>query len=756
MLSLGIVIFIILTAQLHTLREDYNTLQYCNQSDPKRALFDVFEKQFGNDDSSTIIIHSEKGVFNRKTLKALFALDHDLRQINNSFDLKSLTTATITESSENDIEILPLLNLEKIDQMTDQEIEDLKNKALNAPNIGSYLLSKDGTLALSRIFLKPFLNHDGNALYNFGVETEKLIEAHRKNFTEAELHITGPAYLSKTTIDIGRQDRDRLAPFIFLFFALISYITLRSARGVSVVLLMIGLNVVIVLGVQSLLDIPLNSFTSIIPIIITTITTGAVVHIVSGFVVYYKRTGDSLAALTHTYELNLIPTFLTMFTTTAGFLALTDKTLMPVYQLSIVVGIGNFIAWILIMLIIGPILRLLHKQKTPVVIDEIYKIPVHSLPEMKSATLRAKSYANFLNKHKKFIVYLWLVIAILLGSLIFKLKISMNPFHQFSDKIPAVAAKNLVKEKLHFAMGLDAIVDTRETDGGKKIDLLKKIHSLETRLKNENLIVYSSSLNIILSTVHKTFNHIKDPGPVLPTSNEQVSQYLLLYSFSDTNELKQFITPDGRFLRLSFYIPEEDSYLILDRIDLIEKYAEEIGLPLSITGKLPLYMGMSKYIFTSMSQSALIALLIIGFFMYLLVGNFILTVLALIPNVLPIIIGGGVLYLAGSHVDVGIAFVFSVCLGIAVDDTIHILHHWKEQRSLGFSKIDVIEHLGTNLFPVIISTNLVLAAGFGILGLADFIPNAKFGILSAITLFIALFADLFLLPALILLDKKRL
>ena len=119
---------------------------------------------------------------------------------------------------------------------------------------------------------------------------------------------------------------------------------------------------------------------------------------------------------------------------------------------------------------------------------------------------------------------------------------------------------------------------------------------------------------------------------------------------------------------------------------------------------------------------------------------------ALIPNCLPLIFGGAFFFLFDKPLDIGTVLVMSVCLGIAVDDTIHMLSNYNRLVREGLNHRDALTELLSHTSPALIVTTLILASGFGTLAFADFIPNMYFGIMTALILSSALITDLLFLP----------
>jgi predicted RND superfamily exporter protein len=122
----------------------------------------------------------------------------------------------------------------------------------------------------------------------------------------------------------------------------------------------------------------------------------------------------------------------------------------------------------------------------------------------------------------------------------------------------------------------------------------------------------------------------------------------------------------------------------------------------------------------------------------------------MIPNVLPILLTMGLMGWLGITLNVTTVMIASIALGIAVDDTIHMLVRIRAERRAGRSHDEAVRRTLQSVGRAVVFTSVVLSGGFAILLLASLVPAAHFGILVAFTMLTALLADLVLIPVLIL------
>lgn len=214
--------------------------------------------------------------------------------------------------------------------------------------------------------------------------------------------------------------------------------------------------------------------------------------------------------------------------------------------------------------------------------------------------------------------------------------------------------------------------------------------------------------------------------------------------------LAPFITPDGTTARLTLFVPTTG----FERLDPVIAAAKERAAALfphatiETTGQQPLLLETQRHLLRTLASSFSMTLVCVSLILGFLVGSFRLMLLALVPNVWPVLGTLGAMGWLGIPLDVATVMVASVILGIAVDDTIHTLGHFRELApELGRREavIRTLEHTA----GAYVLTGVMLIAGFGVCAFSSFAPTARFGLLTALGIALALIGDLFLVPALL-------
>jgi predicted RND superfamily exporter protein len=156
-------------------------------------------------------------------------------------------------------------------------------------------------------------------------------------------------------------------------------------------------------------------------------------------------------------------------------------------------------------------------------------------------------------------------------------------------------------------------------------------------------------------------------------------------------------------------------------------------------------------------SSIVFAIISIAALMSLLFASFRMVVISMIPNLIPMIITAGIMGWFGIPLKPSTLLIFSIALGITVDNTIHFLAKYRQELKL--KKWDLKECVAMSIRETglsIIYTSVILFFGFIVFVFSDFGGTQALGYLSAITYFVALFTNLVLLPALLLSLERRL
>ena len=127
-----------------------------------------------------------------------------------------------------------------------------------------------------------------------------------------------------------------------------------------------------------------------------------------------------------------------------------------------------------------------------------------------------------------------------------------------------------------------------------------------------------------------------------------------------------------------------------------------------------------------------------------------ISLLAILPNILPLLLMLGLIGWTGMGLKMSTVIVFTIAFGIAVDDTIHFMSRLKSELEAGISPLSAIANTYRSTGKAIVITSIILVLGFSVLLLSSFQTTFTTGLLVSLALLFALFADLLLLPVLLM------
>jgi predicted RND superfamily exporter protein len=238
----------------------------------------------------------------------------------------------------------------------------------------------------------------------------------------------------------------------------------------------------------------------------------------------------------------------------------------------------------------------------------------------------------------------------------------------------------------------------------------------------------------------------------IPPSSEAVGQILFLYTMGLPQglDLNNQYSIDGRRLRIKVTWRLETSKESEIKADQLVALASKYNLNVETGGNAPIYLAMNQKVVNTFFSSMAMALILVSVLLFLVYRDLFISTLAMLPNVIPLVFGGALMQLLGKPIDIGTSIVSTVCLGIAVDDTIHFISSFKQYRAQGMNPRDAICETFLVTGKALVVTTALLVVGFGAFIFADFVPNRNFGMLCAMILALALLTDLLFLPALLL------
>lgn len=718
---------------------DFSYRVWFNESDPLIQQFDAFERRFGNDESVMLMVHSPSGIFDKESAEFLTELTDRMWKADSVIRVDSLANFNWTHSEEDELIVEPLIPDDL--PLTPELLEERKKIALAHETLPDYMVSRDGTVALLYAALKPQMG--GSTNYQTVVASVNEVIKEFSGRGDHTIYHAGSPLISDTFREAAQTDLATLLPIVFGLVIFLLIVVFRRVSGLLLPLVVIGTSIMATMTLSGWMGFSINNMTSIVPQIVLAIAIADAVHVLTN---YYRALRDGAPrkeAAYFTLKKNFVPTVVTTLSTTLGFLSFSTADVVPIGQLGILAGAGTVLAWIFTYFVMGPLLTLLPiKDK---------KARTEKKEDLLAPTERGIRAAGWVRRRRGpiFAVY-----ALLFGAsvvFLFDIKVNADPLEYFPPDSMVKRSSDFLEEKVGGSIVMEMVVDSGEKEGIKDPAFMKRVEAFQDYLESKPYTTSTTSIVDILKSTHKALHGDKPEFYKLPEDRELLAQEYLLYTMSlpQGMDLNDRVTLDNSSLRLTANWNIHDSATVLAAIDDAETKAKEMGLNVWVTGKVPLWQRMNPYVVDTFVTSIIVAVTLMSLLLIIVFRSFTLGLLALIPNGFPLVLGAAIISALDKPLDMGTTIIFSVCLGIAVDDTVHFLANFNRLVKEGYSRGQALARTFSHTMPALIFTTIILVLGFGAFAFADFMPNQTFGIMVALILLFALITDGTLLPAIL-------
>jgi predicted RND superfamily exporter protein len=293
-------------------------------------------------------------------------------------------------------------------------------------------------------------------------------------------------------------------------------------------------------------------------------------------------------------------------------------------------------------------------------------------------------------------------------------------------------------------------VELPEETMAKDPGVLQALDRIAAHIKKWESVKNVSSINDIIKDLNMTMNS-NDPGFFsIPNKSELVAQYLLLYEMSGGENAEDWVDYDYQRLRVSVQVSDVSSSVEERFREVREMTRDSLpeGTKVTIVGDIPILLKMLNMIAFGQIKSIFVAFVVITLVMILILKSIRVGLLSMVPNILPVIVVGGSMGLFNLPIDMMTIMIAPMIIGIAVDDTVHYIIHFKQEIETTDSYAEANRSTFSRVGRAIFFTSVILTIGFSILGLSVVKSLLNMAVLSGVGIISALVADLFITPVL--------
>ena len=732
---------------------EYQLQRLAPKNDPDLIAYQKFQKTFGMDHNKVVIGFTTDKLFELKHFKQYHQMCDSIGKIHGVRSLLSPSHLySLSLDTGGKFQMSPFINQIPT---TQSELDSLHALFLDM-KFYQGLLYNDQTKASLMVIVLDDKVMDSEQRVALIQDIQRRAEQFGTE-VGAEAHLGGLPYVRTEMATSVKSELVMFTVVAFLVTAILILVFFRSFSTLAIAILFIAIGVIVMFGVSGFLGYKINLLTGTLPPLLVVIGVQNAVYLINKYHEEYRKHKNKAKALSRIISRVGVATFLINFTTAVGFgtFYFTKTQILEQY------GVVSFITINLVFFIniIG--------------IPALYSfLPVPSDKQVahldNGGINKFLDWVKFLVFNRKRRIYFWFIaITVLSATFVIKL----HPLAYMVDDVPK--SSKMYKDMQYFQdnfkgiLPYEILIRTHDETDVTNFDVLDKTNRLQKALKKFPEFSKPTSLVEVICYGNQMVN---DGDPVyyrLPNALNMADVAGRMPQAEGKSAGMQSAIMRGLMdstrttLRISYQVEDVGSvrldsinkevYKILDRIFPAEEYSTQI------TGSCAVFLKGNSYLYGSLSSATFWSLLIITITMGFLFPSIRMIVIAVIPNIIPLLVTAGTMGYFDVPLKPSTILVFSIAFGITVDATIHFIITFR--RELVKHNKTVREALNETIVEVGVSmiySMVAICAGFLIFTFSSFQGTQALGWLTGLTLLTGMAANLFLLPALILSLEKSL
>ncbi len=729
-----VTIFVSVGTQFTTMAgTDENLL---SEDDPYREEVKLAREDFPPTTGVLIAFESDQDVFNLETLSAIAELNRRYAEVDFAVSISSLINfrmgAVDQETYSRDY-LVP-----RLEGLTKKDLQEIKKIALSDEDLTKSILSPDGQMALANIRYKDNENTQETRLA-VADSILALRDSLRSKYPNTGIYAVGGPLFERESVNARDKDNS-LYVIAFVLGLALFWICLRSLLYSLTLLSIAAATFGATLGTYGWLEIPLNQISSLGPLVVVVVAIADGIHVLAAYVQGLHQGSDKISAMKQSLEINIRPISLATITTAIGFLSLNYSSSPGIYGFGNLVAIGVCWAYLLTLCILPALILLM---------------PTNKIPRPLAVKTFIVQIQQIIERYGNVTFSVGAILIIVTLALLPLNKLDFDRFYFIDEDSDFHLVYQTLKEKIGNDKALVYSIDSKEYYGITKPEFLQEVNRLALWLEEQPEASFVTTYTDYLRSRNKDEHDDNEAYDRLPTDQLQIIDYLVGYQLIQEIEpsLQPIFNSDYsavRFIVGTSNLSNRQLIAFNDRIDdWIANYISE---------KYNVLHGDNSILFARLNQKITVELLqgfTLSFFfitLTMIVGLKSLRygILSIIPNLFPATIIFGIWGLFVGELNPYILMLFSISIGLVVDDSVHVLSKYIRARKDGESPQKAVQYSIERAGSAITITTMSLAIGTCILLFSSTIYFQSVAQMLTPIIVMALVLDLLFLPPLLI------
>ena len=724
---------------------DNDLTSWFSPDDPIYQQYERFRDEFGGTRTLIVAIKapSKAALLSDEGFAFIDKVSGDIERVETVERVNSLSTATVvdalpaTADDDGGIEVRPL-----IDDVAAKGAAATGQRAIDDDLLRGDLISIDGTVTAIIVSFDETRIDDVRAgvIERIHAIVDPALPQGFEAFYNGSLEIS-ETYNRRTV-----ENQTKFTPPILILTMAAVYLMFRSWRKTALALAAIGVSVLWTIGLYIALGLSFNVLASMIVPLVIVLAIADDVHIIQHFDQAVRAGATPEQAFKTTITHMTAPLFGASATTALGMLSLATSNVVAVRAFGVGAAIGVMVDFAISLVFVPTVLAWMRAE--------------HTVPPQERWFLGPLTrVAAFSTHHARTIMAVSAVLATIALVGVSRLEVDTNHIAFFSKNHPLGKSAGVIDQQLGGVYGFQIMLEG-PPGSMQQPDTLRRIDALADRIEAFPEVRKVTTLADYVKRINRELEGGGPEAARIPAEADRVAQELFVFTLADEgrHELERIVTSDASASQVSIKLQAMSSDLLWNYVADVERYAAEAfagtAITPTVTGSGKLFAQLDHYLVISQISSFATAFVTVFAVIFLVFRSARYGLLAIVPNLFPVLAVFGVMGWLGISLNIATVMVASVALGVVDDDTIHFISRFKRERQAGAAIATAIERATIYEGRAALTTALINSAGFAVLMMSEYRPSAWFGGLLALTMIVAFLAEVFILPATIVLLSK--
>ena len=749
-LVIASILLIFLGLKAFSVKMGHNLANTLPETDSTMVVYRQFLDKYGPDGRAIFVGMYDDKLFNLDHFQDYYDLNEKIRVIPGVTECLSVTRVynIVKNDSVKKFQLVQVVNRRPESQA---EVDSIKDVINNLAMYEGLLFNAEKHSTMMLITLD-----DEHANTNIRTELTDALSILLNDYGSAhniEMHVSGMPYIREMTTQKMVKEIVGFTALSIIVAGLILFLFFRSWRPLVSVVAIVLLSVIYMFGIMALLGFDVTILTGVLPPLLIIIGVENSIFMLNKYHREFDICHDKMQALKNVIIRIGPANFLTNTTTAVSFASFIITRNVLLVPFGILASVCIMLTYVMTMVLL-PTFFSYQKKPEGKLVNYMYNPRINYIMDKVSI---------FVLSRKRYIYAVLVVLLLACGIGALRMTTSGRVVDDIAKNDKLYKDIMFFEENVGGVMPFEISIDTRKPKGIMNAAFIRKVQQLEDTLALYNEFSEPLSIAEVVKFARQGFYNGKREQFKIPNNNEFgfIMRYMPETKGGELPAIvTQYMDKEMQCTRISVQManvttPKIDSISrsLVPKIDQIfpkEKY------DVVMTGSAMVTLQGTNYLIVNLSRSLLLAFIVIALLMTITFHKFKMVIISLIPNLIPLLFTAGVMGYCGIPLKMSTILVFSIALGISVDNTIHYLARYRLQMKM--NNYDIKKSVMAAILetgPSMIYSASILICGFLIFAFSSFGGTKIVGFLVPFTLLIALITNILVLPALVLTFYKK-